>query len=93
MTRIGYNLPKDLLRRMASRAEAEGRAEGRLAGMTGALFHVLKARGVEVSGATRDTIRNCKDPAQIYRWIRRAAIADRVEDLGGPLARRPPSIL
>lgn len=78
---------------MAARAEAEGRAEGRLDGMTGALFHILKARGVEVPGAARDTIRSCRDPAQIYRWVRRAATADRVEDLGGPLARRPPSIL
>ncbi|WP_433791859.1 hypothetical protein [Actinoplanes sp. CA-252034] len=93
MTRIGYNLPRDLLRRMAARAEAEGRAEGRLAGMTGALFHVLKARGVEISGETRDTIRSCKDAAQIYRWVRRAATADRVEDLGGPLARRPRSMM
>jgi hypothetical protein len=93
MTRIGYSLPKDLLRRMAARAEAEGRAEGRLAGMTGALFHVLKARGVELSGDARDTIRSCRDPAQIYRWVRRAATADRVEDLGGPFTRRPPSIL
>ncbi|GIF36294.1 hypothetical protein Axi01nite_06050 [Actinoplanes xinjiangensis] len=78
---------------MAARAEAEGRAEGRLIGMIGALFHVLKARGVEISGETRDTIRGCKDPAQVYRWVRRAATANRVEDLGGPLARRPPSMM
>ena len=88
MTTIGHRIPRDLLRRMAARAEAEGWAAGKLAGMTMALLTVLKARGVDVSGEARMTIMKCKDPAQLYRWIRRAGTADRVADLGGPLIDR-----
>ncbi|MEU4157716.1 hypothetical protein [Actinoplanes sp. NPDC026670] len=63
-----------------------GKAEGRAAGKARALFLVLSARGIEVSDEVRATIAACTDLEQLELWLRRAVVAERVEDLGGSLA-------
>jgi Uma2 family endonuclease len=52
---------------------AEGFAEGRLAGKRDDVIALLGARGVTLDGATRARILAERDPAQLERWIARAA--------------------
>ncbi|WP_433791865.1 hypothetical protein [Actinoplanes sp. CA-252034] len=61
-------------------------AAGEVAGEARSLLTVLSARGIEVSDEARAKITACADLEQLDQWIQRAAIADRVEDLGGSLA-------
>ncbi|MBO3736292.1 hypothetical protein [Actinoplanes flavus] len=58
----------------ARRQFAEGEAT--------AILTVLAARGLEISDEARTTITGCTDLDQLTEWIRRAATAERVEDLG-----------
>ena len=59
------------------RAEGErkGRIEGEIKGKSGALLMILDARGLAVSPEDRAVIEACTDPAQLDRWVRRAATA------------------
>lgn len=63
-----------------------GKAEGQAEGKARSLFLVLSARGIEVSDEVRAKTAACTDLEQLELWIQRAAVAERVEDLGGSFA-------
>ncbi|MEX1366050.1 MAG: hypothetical protein AB1Z98_23180 [Nannocystaceae bacterium] len=60
----------------AKRHRAQGRQEGRKQGLTegraSALLLVLETQGVEVRDDARARILECRDPALLERWLRRA---------------------
>jgi hypothetical protein len=62
----------------------EGRQEGRHEGEQDALLEVLDARGLEVDASARQQITSCTDLAQLKLWLRKAAIAESVEELFAP---------
>ncbi|GIE27404.1 hypothetical protein Ait01nite_004490 [Actinoplanes italicus] len=70
----------------ARQQHAEGMAEGMAEGRAGSIITVLTARGIEVSDEAHAKINACTDLEQLDQWIQRAAVAERVEDLGGSLA-------
>jgi hypothetical protein len=70
----------------ARRQHAEGFAEGQAEGEARAIVTVLMARGIDISDEARAKITACTDLEQLNQWIQRAAVAECVEDLGGPLA-------
>ncbi|HWO25360.1 MAG TPA: hypothetical protein VNO30_41755 [Kofleriaceae bacterium] len=59
----------------------EGRAEARAENGANAVLIVLDARGLAVSEADRLRILAQRDPAQLERWLRRAAIASSVVEV------------
>lgn len=73
-----------------SEGEALGEARGQTQGEARALLLMLKARGIPVSDADRARIEACADPAQLDRWIQRAANATTLRQvLGAKQTRRP----
>ncbi|MGW5410808.1 hypothetical protein [Actinomadura geliboluensis] len=60
---------------------AEGLAEARAEGAARAVLIVLEARGITVSGETRQRITSCMDTDQLECWAKRAALVDKAEDL------------
>jgi hypothetical protein len=70
----------------ARQQHAEGMAEGEAKGEARSIIAVLAARGIEVPDGVRAKITSCTDLEQLDQWIQRAAVAERVEDLGGALA-------
>ncbi|MFG1851756.1 hypothetical protein ACGFJT_07945 [Actinomadura geliboluensis] len=93
MMLAGYEWKSDFAKkhRAEGRAEglAEGRAEGlaearaevRAEGMARAVLIVLEARGITVSGETRQRVTSCMDTDQLECWAKRAALVDKAEDL------------
>ena len=67
----------------AVRAEdrAAAKAEGKIEGKAEAVLVVLAARGVAVGDAERVRILSEQDPAQLDRWLAKAAICTRVAEL------------
>lgn len=59
----------------------EGRREGRVEEAARAVLTVLRARGMTVPDALRERILAEKDPAQLERWVERAAVAASITDL------------
>jgi len=66
-----------------SRVKAEGKAEGEAEGEARALLAILDARHVQVPDDIRADITACTDIAQLEAWIRRAATADKIQDVLG----------
>ena len=66
----------------ARQQHAEGMAEG----AARSIIAVLKARAIEIPDEAHAKITACADLEQLDQWIKRAAVAERVEDLGGSLA-------
>jgi hypothetical protein len=66
----------------ARQQHAEGMAEGEAR----SIIAVLAARGIEVPDEVLAKITACTDLEQLEQWVQRAAVAERVEDLGGSLA-------
>jgi hypothetical protein len=64
-----------------SKGKAEGRAEGRAQGEAEALLLMLDARGLHAPDSVRERITRCHDTDVLERWIRRAAVIDKVDDL------------
>jgi hypothetical protein len=60
---------------------AKGMAEGKAEGEARAVLTFLDARGIEVPDSVREDIAGCTDLDQLDTWIRRAATADKVQDL------------
>ncbi|WP_232385166.1 hypothetical protein [Actinomadura violacea] len=58
-----------------------GKSEGRAEGEAEALLVMLDARGLQVPDSTREVIAGCTDTGMLEKWIRRAAVIDKVEDL------------
>jgi flagellar biosynthesis/type III secretory pathway protein FliH len=61
--------------------KAEGRAEGRVEGKADDVLAILEARGVDVPASARTRITECTDLDVLDRWVRRAAVAERIDDL------------
>jgi hypothetical protein len=61
----------------ARRYYADGKADGKAM----AVMAVLDARGVEVPDPVREDITDCTDLDQLDTWIRRAATANKIQDL------------
>lgn len=59
----------------------QGLQEGRHEGERAALLEVLDARGIEVDGASRQQILDCKDLLQLKSWLRKAVTVESVKEL------------
>jgi hypothetical protein len=77
MTTTTYRFQSDFARRYFSAGKAEGEAEGEAK----AVLACLDARGVEVPEEAREKIAGCTDLDQLDTWVRRAATADKVDEL------------
>jgi hypothetical protein len=77
MTTATHRYQSDFARRYFSQGEAEGEAKGEAK----ALLAILDARGIHVPDDIRADIAACTDIAQLESWIRRAAIADKIQDV------------
>jgi hypothetical protein len=64
-------------RRLRSRFKAEGKAEGEAR----ALLAILDARHIQVPDHVRADIMACTDTTQLEAWIRRAATADKIQEV------------
>ncbi|MFZ5891228.1 MAG: Rpn family recombination-promoting nuclease/putative transposase [Myxococcota bacterium] len=60
---------------------AQGMAQGLAQGMAQALLAVLRGRGFTLSDSERALIRECKDVAQLERWLQSAAYVTSVAEL------------
>jgi hypothetical protein len=69
MSTTTHRYQSDFARRYFSQDEAE------------AVLRILDARGVAVPDEIRANIAKCTDLDQLSRWIRRAATADKIQDL------------
>lgn len=69
----GFEYQSEFARRYFSEGEARGEAQ--------ALLAILEARAIEVPADVRADITACTDLATLDTWIRRAAIADKIQDL------------
>jgi hypothetical protein len=78
MSTTSHRYQSDFARRYFSQGEVIGQARGEAK----AVLAILDARGVEVPDDVRATIADCTDLAQLDVWVRRAATADKIEDLG-----------
>jgi len=77
MTTATHRYQSDFARRYFSQGEAEGEAKGEAR----ALLAILDARGIHVPDDTRADIAACTDIAQLELWIRRAATADKIQEV------------
>jgi hypothetical protein len=57
------------------------RAEGEAKGEAKSVLLVLKARGINVPNEVRERVTNCTDTDRLERWVQRAAVIDKAEDL------------
>jgi hypothetical protein len=85
MTTTEYPFQSEFAKRNFADGKQEGKQEGKAEAKAQDVLTILDARGVTVSDEARGTITECIDLEQLDRWIRRAATAEHVEDLGGPL--------
>jgi hypothetical protein len=81
MTTTTHRYHSDFARRYFSQGEAEGEARGEARGEAKAVLAILDARGVAVPDEVRADIAGCTDLDRLARWIRRAATADKIQDL------------
>lgn len=77
MSTTAHRYQSDFARRYFSQGEAEGEAKGEAK----ALLAILDARNVHVPDDVRAEITTCTDTAQLETWIRRAATADKIQDV------------
>lgn len=64
-----------------ARGVTEGRQEGMVAGAAASLLRILEARGLSVSGAQREEILRCRDLERLNRWLQRAVLASRTDEI------------
>ncbi|MEV4511917.1 hypothetical protein AB0K00_23475 [Dactylosporangium sp. NPDC049525] len=74
MTTTGHRYQSEYARRYFSAGEAK------------AVLMVLDSRGVAVSDEHRTLITGCTEQAQLETWLRRAGIAEKIQDLGDEFA-------
>jgi hypothetical protein len=72
-----YEYQSEFARRYFSQGEAQGEARGEAK----ALLAILDARGIAIPDDIRARIADCTDLDQLDVWIRRAATADKIQDL------------
>ena len=63
------------------RGEARGETRGEVRGRARSILKVLEARGIAISEAQRQEILDCRDLAQLDRWLARAVLASSVEEI------------
>jgi hypothetical protein len=85
MTTTGYRYESEFALRYFNKGKAEGEAEGQARGEAQAVLAILEARGVAVPDEDRARIATCTDLAQLDAWVRRAATAEKIQDLDGLL--------
>ena len=73
MTTTTHRYQSDFARRYYGEGEAKGEAKAVLA--------FLDARGIEIPDPVREDIISCTDLDQLDTWIRRAATANKVQEL------------
>jgi Uma2 family endonuclease len=56
-------------------------AAGRNEGLASAVIAVLEARGIRITKAVRERIARCTEAAALDRWVRRAAVVQKVGEL------------
>jgi Uma2 family endonuclease len=56
-------------------------AAGRNEGLASAVLAVLEARGIRITKAARERVARCADGAELGRWVRRAAVVQKVGEL------------
>ena len=82
-----YRFQSEFARRHFARGEAEGKArgeaDGSMKGEAEAVLEILEARGITVAADVRMRITGCTDLDQLRTWIRRAATAEKIQDLDG----------
>ncbi len=61
--------------------KAEGRAEGRVAGVAESVLKVLEARGIPVTEAQRQEILGCQDLNRVNQWLDRAVMAPSADEV------------
>jgi hypothetical protein len=89
MATTTHRYQSDFARRYYAEGEAKGKAEGIAEGETKgkaegearAVLAFLDARGIEVPDPVRKDITSCTDLDQLDTWIRRAATANKVQEL------------
>ena len=77
-----YEYQSDFVRRYVFQGRVEGRA-GEAIGEATALLAVLAARRIDVPEDAHARITGCRDIETLTAWIRRAATAERIEDVLG----------
>jgi hypothetical protein len=65
--------------------ERRGMAAGEARGEARALLAILDVRNIHVPDEVRAEIVTCVDTAQLEAWIRRAATADKIQDVLGKI--------
>jgi hypothetical protein len=73
MTTAAYRHESEFARRLGSRFKAEGEVR--------ALLAILDARDIQIADDVRADLMACTDTAQLEEWIRRAATADKIQDV------------
>ena len=73
----GHRYRSEFARRHFSQGHAKGMAEG----MAEAVLMVLDTRGIEISAGVRARIAGVRDNELLDEWIRRAVVADKIEDV------------
>jgi hypothetical protein len=84
MTTTSHRYQSDFARRYFSQGEATGEARGEARGEAKAVLAILDARSVQVPDDIRANIAGCTDLDQLGVWIRRAATAEKIQDLDDP---------
>ena len=77
MTTTSHRYQSEFARRYFSEGEAQGDARGEAK----AVLAILDARGIAVPDAIHARISGCADLDKLDTWIRRAATADKIQDL------------
>nr|VFJ65275.1 MAG: Endonuclease, Uma2 family (restriction endonuclease fold) [Candidatus Kentron sp. FM]VFJ67391.1 MAG: Endonuclease, Uma2 family (restriction endonuclease fold) [Candidatus Kentron sp. FM]VFK16242.1 MAG: Endonuclease, Uma2 family (restriction endonuclease fold) [Candidatus Kentron sp. FM] len=77
LQREGYD-DLDAVRR---EGKAESKAEAERETQVNALFTILAARGIQVDAETGARIRRCRASGQLDAWLRKAAVAQKAEDV------------
>jgi hypothetical protein len=81
LQRQGYEDLEAVLLEGRVEGRVEGRAEGRAEGLAAAVIAVLEARQIRITKAARERIERCTDMAQFDRWVRRAAVIQKMAEL------------
>jgi Uma2 family endonuclease len=68
---------------------AAGRTEGRTEGLAASVIAVLEARGIRITKAARERVERCADAAQLDRWVRRAAVLQKVGEMFDEAGSQP----
>jgi Uma2 family endonuclease len=81
LQRQGYEDLEAVLAKGRAEGRAEGRDEGRNEALAAAVIAVLEARQIRITKAARERIERSSDPAELDRWVRRAAVIHKLGEL------------